>query len=175
MRLLISVVAFILFLVLNAKAQEQDTLFLSSAIKKLRNSKNYTLKVADLMPADRYNYRPAKEEMSFGQQLLHLCSNLGWLSASYLSAGVNPVSGTDNKIQGKDSIRSVIAETYDFAISALSSFPTEQLADTVKFFAGPMNKLQVINLLSDHQTHHRGQLLVYLRLCGITPPEYIGW
>ncbi|WP_374662973.1 DinB family protein [Parasegetibacter sp. NRK P23] len=38
-----------------------------------------------------------------------------------------------------------------------------------------MSKLQIINLLSDHQTHHRGQLLVYLRLCGLTPPKYVGW
>jgi len=30
-------------------------------------------------------------------------------------------------------------------------------------------------LLNDHQTHHRGQLVVYLRLNGIKPPAYIGW
>jgi uncharacterized damage-inducible protein DinB len=38
-----------------------------------------------------------------------------------------------------------------------------------------MNKLQIINLINDHQTHHRAQLLVYLRLKGVKPPEYVGW
>lgn len=41
--------------------------------------------------------------------------------------------------------------------------------------AGRMSKLQFINLLNDHQTHHRGQMMVYLRLNGIQPPEYMGW
>ncbi|WP_394801093.1 DinB family protein [Niabella ginsengisoli] len=27
--------------------------------------------------------------------------------------------------------------------------------------------------ISDHQTHHCGQLLVYLRLCGVTPPSML--
>ncbi len=38
-----------------------------------------------------------------------------------------------------------------------------------------MNKLQINNPMQDHQTHHRAQLLNYLRLNGIKPPAYIGW
>jgi uncharacterized damage-inducible protein DinB len=156
-------------------SQSNDSLFIASALTKLKNSKEYTLKVADLMPEHRYGFRPTNEEMSFGDQLLHICSNLGWLSSSYLSTGVNPVSKEDSKIKSKDSIRQVVVRTYDYAISVLNSFSVGNLSDTVKFFAGPMSKLQIINLLSDHQTHHRGQLLVYLRLCGLTPPKYVGW
>jgi uncharacterized damage-inducible protein DinB len=32
-----------------------------------------------------------------------------------------------------------------------------------------------MNLLQDHITHHRDQLLVYLNFKGITPPEFSGW
>ncbi|MCM5530631.1 DinB family protein [Parasegetibacter sp. NRK P23] len=156
-------------------AQNNDSLFIASALTKLENSKEYTLKVADLMPEHQYGFRPTKEEMSFGEQLLHICSNLGWLSSSYLSTGNNPVSKKDSNLQNKDSIRKVVVETYDYAIAVLTGFSATNLSDTVKFFAGPMSKLQIINLLSDHQTHHRGQLLVYLRLCGLTPPKYVGW
>ncbi len=38
-----------------------------------------------------------------------------------------------------------------------------------------LNKIQFLNLIEDHQTHHRAELLVYLRLNNIKPPEYIGW
>ena len=127
------------------------------------------------MPEHQYGFRRTKEEMSFGAQLLHICSNLGWLSSSYLSTGNNPVSKEDGNLQNKDSIRQVVVRTYDYAIAVLTHFSAANLSDTVKFFAGPMSKLQIINLLSDHQTHHRGQLLVYLRLCGLTPPKYVGW
>lgn len=38
-----------------------------------------------------------------------------------------------------------------------------------------LNKIQFLNLIQDHQTHHRAQLLVYLRLNNLTPPRYSGW
>ena len=34
-----------------ANSQETDSLFISSALLKLKNAKEYTLKVAELMPA----------------------------------------------------------------------------------------------------------------------------
>ena len=166
----------IIFLAMSdVKAQPFETAFLNANISKLKNAKAYTLQVANLMPDTKYAYQPSKEEMEFGKQLLHLSQNLCWLSSSYLSANKNPLTEADGKLTEKKDIISVVTKAYDFAISALQIFDTKTLTDTVKFFAGTMNKLQIINLLQDHQTHHRAQLLVYLRLNGIKPPEYIGW
>ncbi len=127
------------------------------------------------MPSDKYDFKPVKEERSFGEQLLHLASNLGWLTSSYLANEKNPVTATDMKLTNKDSIIAVLNKSYDYAIDVMQKFSPQHLADTVKFFAGPMNKLQIITLINDHQTHHRAQVLVYLRLNGIVPPEYVGW
>jgi uncharacterized damage-inducible protein DinB len=157
------------------QAQSADALFLSAAIKKLKHSRDYTLEVARRMPAEDYGFRPVPEEMSFAGQLLHLSQNLGWLSSSYLQVGKNPVQDADMKLRGKDSVIAVVSRVYDYALNAMEHFPTAHLGDNVSFFAGPMNKLQIINLINDHQTHHRAQLLVYLRLKGIRPPEYVGW
>lgn len=38
-----------------------------------------------------------------------------------------------------------------------------------------MTRRQILLLLHDHQTHHIGQVIVYLRLKGIKPPAYVGW
>ena len=165
----------LLLLSLYVNSQETDSLFIATALLKLKNAKEYTLKVADLMPAKNYNYRPTEDEMNFGEQLLHIAGNLAWLSTSYLNSGTNSNSKIDLKIKDKDSIRTVLVITYDYAINVLMHFRSENSSDMVNFFAGPMNKMQVINLINDHQTHHRGQLLVYLRLSGITPPKYVGW
>ncbi len=127
------------------------------------------------MPEEKYGFKPVPDEMSFGEQLLHLSSNLGWLCLSYLDGSENPVTKTDTKVQKKKEIISVLNKTYDYAINLLRRFEPAHLADTVSFFAGSMNKLQIINLLNDHQTHHRAQMLVYLRLNGIKPPDYVGW
>lgn len=161
--------------VLQMKAQAVDALFLEAARKKLTSSKDYTLQVAALMPAEQYQFQPAEHEMNFGEQLLHLSANLGWLSSTYLTNEQNPVQKADMRILQKDSIIAVVTRTYDYALQALNRFPPDLLKENVTFFAGPMNKLQIINLINDHQTHHRGQLMVYLRLKKITPPDYVGW
>ncbi len=155
--------------------QPVDSLFMQAALKKLENAKTYTLKVAELMPAEYYSFKPAEEEMSFGRQLLHLSENLGWLTSSYLQQDKNPVSKKELNLTRKDSVISVVHRSYDYAIAAMKSFHPNELAKPVKFFSGPMNKLQIINLINDHQTHHRAQLMVYLRLKGIKPPSYVGW
>ncbi|MDT8346268.1 MAG: DinB family protein, partial [Flavobacteriaceae bacterium] len=50
-----------------------------------------------------------------------------------------------------------------------------ELSEKVNFFAGEKTKIQILNLLHDHVTHHRGQLVVYLNLKEIKPPRYTGW
>ncbi len=173
MRLLL--IALFLSAINMVSAQKNDSLFLDAAITKLRNSKNYTLKVANLMPEDKYGFKPVPDEMCFGEQLLHIASNLNWLTSAYIASSKSPITNAATQVQKKEEIVQVLNKTYQYAIESLKSFEAAHLADTVSFFAGPKTKLQIINLISDHQTHHRAQLIVYLRLNGIKPPEYIGW
>ena len=165
----------VLFLALQINAQSIDTVFISAAIKKLSNAKAYTLEIARLMPAENFQFKPSADQMTFAQQLLHLSANLGWLSSTYLKDEKNPVRQSDMKLQDKDSIITLIDRTYDYATNAIQRFSADQLKDSVTFFAGPMTKVQIIILLNDHQSHHRGQLIVYLRMNGIKPPPYVGW
>ena len=58
---------------------------------------------------------------------------------------------------------------------AVKNLPEATLNDQVDFLAGPKSKRQILTLMNDHMTHHRGQLLVYLRLREIAPPRYRGW
>jgi len=164
------------FLLTNtATAQKFDSLFLDAAIAKLQNSNEYTLKVANLMPEEKYGFKPVPDEMSFGEQLLHIASNLNWLTSSYITSSKSPVTKEATKVEKKEEIIAVLNKTYEYAIGALKSFDGSHLVDTVSFFAGPKTKLQMINLISDHQTHHRAQVIVYLRFNGIKPPDYVGW
>ncbi len=160
---------------MSASAQSFDTLFVQSHIEKLENAKAYTLKVAELMPEQDYSFKADSGEMSFGEQLLHIASNLAWLSSSYIVRADNPIMKKDASTLSKKEILVDVAMAYDFAISSVKKMPINELSSMVEFFAGPKNKLQIINLIEDHQTHHRAQILVYLRLRGVKPPSYVGW
>lgn len=150
-------------------------LYFSASVTKLEHSRDYTLKVAELMPEEQYGFRPKEEMMSFRRQLIHMADNLEWLSSQYLGADFVPIEGRDIGEVSKDSVISIVKRAYDRAIGTFETFDPANMKDTVDFFAGPMTKLQIMQLVHDHQTHHRAQLLVYLRLEGIEPPRYVGW
>lgn len=144
--------------------------------QKLTEAKLYTLAVAEKMPAEHYGYRPTSEEMSFGEQLLHLGDNLVWLSSNYLVERPMPHLP---KVEGQDldkaEVLRVLSESYDFALQQVAQLDAESLSKEFPWRGGLMNKIQFLNLIQDHQTHHRAQAIVYLRLNQVVPPPYRGW
>lgn len=156
-----------------AMAQSADPFLQDSGLKWL-NASAYTLEVAALMPETDYDYKPADEEMSFWEQLLHLAANINWLTSSYLQ-GEATQSDLKRKDYSKEEIINILTEVYMNAGKAMLTLPAAALEEPVEFFAGPMNRRRIVMLLHDHQTHHRGQLVVYLRMKGVKPPAYRGW
>jgi len=168
--------AFFLCFVLSglyANAQKTDSLFMAAAITKQKHAKEYTIQVAEKMPAGKYGFKPSPEEMSFDEQLLHTMRLMQFLCKTYLNGPANPVKIPDSSVDKEATVK-LLNSVYDYTIISLQNFNVAQLADTVSFIVKPTNKLQIINLLNDHQTHHRAQLIVYLRLNGIKPPGYVG-
>lgn len=161
------------FVTSKSYAQQKDSL--SSQLEvKWANAKIYTLKMAELMPEEFYNFKPTPDVMSFKEQLLHISQNIQWLSTSYLLSGKKPPKN-DSASLTKAMIIQRLTDAYNMGLLAHQSLSAEQLDQAVSFFAGPMTKRQILLLLHDHQTHHVGQIIVYLRLKGIKPPAYVGW
>ena len=158
---------------INGIAQTNDSL-LNQLSTKWKNAKTYTLKVAELMPEEQYNFKPVPDVMTFGEQLLHIAQNMNWLSSAYL-LGSKQNSKSEAKVLIKQSIINTISTAYDSAFGVHYRLTPKQLDEVVSFFAGPKSRRQILILMHDHQTHHIGQLIVYLRLKGIKPPEYVGW
>ena len=156
-----------------AMAQSTDSLQIQLA-RKWTNSKTYTLKLAALMPEKDYEFRATDEEMTFTEQLLHTADNMNWLSSAYLFANA-PIKRDPAIKLSKPEVLKVLAEAYNRGLQGHNKMTNMQLDEPVKFFAGPMTRRQILILMHDHQTHHLGQLIVYLRLKGIKPPDYVGW
>jgi len=141
---------------------------------KWQNGAEYTLEMARMMPAENYDFRPVEESMTFGEQLLHITANMDWLGKNHLSAQSHSMPLRDT-IYDKEELIRILEEGFENAAKAIKGLPSEQLDDVVEFFAGPMTKRQIMHLMHDHHTHHRGQLIIYLRLNGLQPPRYSGW
>ena len=145
-------------------------------LEKWANSKTYLLDIAEAMPEEKYTFKPTDRQMDFGNQLLHIRANMLWLGTTYFSdLPFDRQSLSANIPQGKKAIIAALEEAFDTVYAFAKATPAEDLKTTVNFFAGPKSKLQILNLLQDHLTHHRGQLIVYLNLNEIDPPDYVGW
>lgn len=145
-------------------------------LEKWNNSKEYLIAIAEAMPEEHYTYAPTEREMNFGDQLLHIRGNMLWLGTTYFSEKTfNRTSLSENIPEGKEEIIKTLKASFDEVYAFIKETPLEDLKTTVDFFAGPKSKLQILNLLQDHITHHRGQIIVYLNLNDVIPPSYSGW
>jgi uncharacterized damage-inducible protein DinB len=164
--------AFFIFLLFqNSQAQEEVK---DAFLEKWNNSKTYLIQVAEAMPESFYEFKPTKREMTFSKQLLHIQSNMNWLSHTYFSSEKKEVEEPET-LKTKAAIITSLKNSFDAVYKKVKNTPTEELKTKVDFFAGPKTKYQILNLLQDHVTHHRAQILVYLNLKEITPPSYVGW
>ncbi|MEM6687632.1 MAG: DinB family protein [Bacteroidota bacterium] len=154
-------------------ASAQDTP-ISAFLEKWENSKNYLVQIAELMPEDKYTYKPTERQDTFQELLLHIKQNMDWLSTSYFlkDKKKNQAKATYTT---KAQVIEAIKEAFNNTAAIIKKASTDELKEMVEFFAGPKTKLQILNLLQDHVSHHRGQLIVYLNLNNIKPPRYVGW
>jgi uncharacterized damage-inducible protein DinB len=166
---------FLSFFVSQNFAFSQDK-FLQEASQKWKSATEYSQKVMEAMPQKHYGFKPVKDEMSFEEQLLHMANNMNWLGGKFLTNAPAPfpeklvVAGKSRK-----EIVEIVSKSSSYVQLIIDNFDYNQLDELVDFPAGKLTKRQIITLLNDHQTHHRAQLLVYLRLKGEKPPKYIGW
>lgn len=168
---------YLLFILPCLGSAQSNQMLIESHLVKLKNAKTYTLSIAEKLPADRYDFKPVKEEMSFKEQLVHLSENIYWLSSTYIKEEANPLQANKNRSNelNKEQVLQLIGEAYDYALNAIKGLDEKTLTKEFNWSGGKMNKFQFLNLIQDHQSHHVGQLIVYLRLNSIAPPKYIGW
>mgnify|MGYP001810476157 CR=1 FL=1 len=154
--------------------------FVSDALSKWKGMKSYTLAVAQAMPEEKYAYKPTADEMTFVHQLVHMAGNMYFLSAKLIRGieppvDINALLEKANQNISKKEAMDIISKAFDYTEETIAQMTDKTLEEELDYWGGHSTKRKIVFLLNDHQTHHRGQLIVYLRLNGIKPPAYIGW
>ena len=97
-----------------------------------------------------------------------------WLSETYF-INANFIKSEKPTLKTKEEIIKELENAFNKVSEIIKKVALKDLTTKVDFFAGPKSKLQILNLLQDHVTHHRGQIIVYLNLNEIKPPKFSGW
>jgi uncharacterized damage-inducible protein DinB len=140
-----------------------------------KRAKTWTLEYIDAMPDNALNFKPTPEVRSFAEQMLHLAFwNFGLLEGAGSKA--NPYGKKQEELEKRDDVktksalRKVVAESYDAMLAEIAGMTEAKMIEQTTFFGRKYTWISVLNMALDHQTHHRGQTTLYLRLKGITPP-----
>nr|WP_229364572.1 DinB family protein [Fibrella aestuarina] len=139
-----------------------------------QRAKEYTKEYLDAMPEDGVGFKPTAEIRSFAEQLLHL-ANANYNFGAMASGKPNPMQGKSlekmDDLKSKAALTKAVMDSYDFMIDAVKGMTDAQLAEVVKMGQREMSREVLLAKAFEHQTHHRGQCTVYIRLKGVKPPN----
>lgn len=140
-------------------------------------SKQFTLDVANAMPAEFYSFKPNPEEMTFGEQMVHIAGanvyrfhEITGIEPPFVFNPANPPASD------KQSVLRMLDQSFDYVLNVLPQITPEQLKHTwhIASWKGrpdPDGRAMILNMFV-HTAHHRAQCEVYLRVKGIKPPDY---
>jgi len=148
----------------------------NQAIKDWERAKEYTKEYIDAMPEKGMSFKPTPQMRSFAEQMLHLANaNMGLSSLGTGAKIMNPEKDLEkmDELKTKAALTKTVMDSYDFVINGIKKMDVSKLGNkvTMESFKITTNQIDWINKTFEHQTHHRGQCTVYLRLMGVTPPQ----
>jgi uncharacterized damage-inducible protein DinB len=119
------------------------------------------LDMAKDWPADKYNYQPGKGLRTFAEVIIHITSGNVYAAKAGRGENANWDELDPKAYKSKDEIVAALKKSIDDATAALKATPDAKFATTINPW------FTVIQ----HSSEHYGQLVVYYRNNGVTPPE----
>ncbi len=130
------------------------------------------LRLAEAIPADKFNWRPAPDVRSFAEVFLHVSAanyNL------YKLVGTPPPSTVDIKTLEKSTtdkakVIATLKDSFAHARKAITDLPDANLDKSLDWFGGKNTQRGILLFIVRHAAEHLGQSIAYARFAGIVPP-----
>jgi uncharacterized damage-inducible protein DinB len=147
---------------------------IDALVREWTRARDYTKEYLDAMPDDGINFKPTAEIRSFAEQMLHL-SNANYNFAARAFGVTNPMQGKRleqlEELKTKSALTKTVIDSYDFMINTIKAQTDAKLDEQIAFAGMNRPKSAVLAASFEHQTHHRGQTTIYLRMKGVKPPN----
>jgi hypothetical protein len=137
----------------------------------LPRSRNNTLGAITAMPADKFDYKPTPDQMSFGHLVVHIIGSNNMLcskAADVPAPKVDELKDTD----AKDKLLAAATASFDFCGEALGKMDDSKLGDSIELFnRGQFPRAMAALALASGWADHYAAAAMYLRLNNIVPPS----
>ena len=162
----------------------QKSSSISPAIERLFNKvENDIVSTAEAMPEDKFYFTPEnlhiqnsnfKGVRTFAGQIMHLATDniLIWsaITGDSVRADITDVNGPKS-ITTKADVLKYLKNSFDEGRKAISMLTENNAMDMIEFRGRNLPKLDLAFYALVHANEHYGQMVVYLRMCGIVPPS----
>ena len=141
-----------------------------------------TRRVLERLPADRFGWRPHPKSMSLGQLAQHVASIPGTISRLAQTDGLDAAARSIEyaSCENKEALMTTLDASLNAAREFLTGLDETRANETWRLKAGDREifaipRIGVLRtMLLNHWYHHRGELVVYLRLLDVPVPVVYG-
>ncbi len=173
-RILLLSLLGVTWLVAGQEPQTPKTPFTEMYLPVWLEAREHCLEVARAMPDSLYSYRPTPISKTFGEQMVHIAYTVELLTKRYVEGREVIPGPPDASSMDKARIIAMLEAGFDYTTEVIYSLDQSQLDQTcVMYHSGnTVSRAFALFYVQDHMANHRAKANLYLRLCGIEPPEY---
>jgi uncharacterized damage-inducible protein DinB len=146
--------------VASAQGQQQSPTPIKSINSNFNSINRRILDMAQDFPADKYDFKPTKEVRSFGEVIVHVISGNVFAAKAGRGEQANWDELNPKDFKDKAEIVAALRKSITDAEASLKNTPEERFTKTLTPW---------IDVL-EHAAEHYGQLVIYYRVNGMTPP-----
>ncbi|HTL05204.1 MAG TPA: DinB family protein [Gemmatimonadales bacterium] len=161
-------------LALAAPAMAQNYIPRAALIAMVEVHKASALRYIDAAPDSMLGFRPTPGVRNFAQQIEHAVWADAFIAHSAITGSQQvPVLGDSAVyLHNKTALKAYAVAAMDHTIQMLQALPDAKMTEEITQFGKKVPRYRALMELLDHFPWTLGQTVPYLRLNGVTPPEY---
>lgn len=126
----------------------------------------------ELMPPDKFAFKPTPEQMTFGEILAHEAESNETLCGAMAGGAKAPSESAAGATAPKADLVARLRKSFETCRGVVAALQDNTLGDSVPFFGGrKATKARAAVALAQDWADHYAQAAMYLRLNGILPPS----
>lgn len=134
------------------------------------NTRNLVVGIAEIIPEDKYDFRPTPEVRSFREQLQHLIAE-NYMFMGFVAGDPPQDASRFNNLKTRAEILQGLKESYEYGAKVLAGLNEQKAMETITFRNNQTARwVPVLSNIVDNMDHY-GNLVVYVRLNGLVPPR----
>ena len=156
-------------------AAQQAFISQAALVAVVENHKGAVLRYIDAAPDSMLGFRPTKGVRNYAEQIEHAAGSDALIAALAISGntkGVPKMGDSAVYLHNKAALKKYAAAAMDYTIAQLKTVTPAMMAEQITQFGNKLSRGRALMELLDHFPWTLGQVVPYLRLNGVVPPEY---